>query len=95
MANANVGIQVLPSVSEEYVYGVVDEVIQIIQDSGVKYEVGPLETTMEGDLDELMEIVKDAQKICIQAGAGSVISVVKIQYRPEGVSMDEKVAKHR
>ena len=95
MANANVGLQVLPSVSEEYVYGVVDEVIQIIQDSGVKYEVGPLETTMEGDLDELMEIVKEAQKICIQAGAGSVISVVKIQYRPEGVSMDEKVAKHR
>lgn len=95
MANANVGLQVLPSVPEEYVYGVVDEVIQIIQDSGVKYEVGPLETTMEGDLDELMEIVKKAQKVCIQAGAGSVISVVKIQYRPEGVSMNEKVEKHR
>ena len=95
MANANVGLQVLPSVADEYVYGVVDQVIQMIQDSGVKYEVGPLETTMEGDLDELMEIVKEAQKVCIQAGAGNVVSVVKIQYRPEGVSMDEKVAKHR
>ncbi|RQD69183.1 MAG: thiamine-binding protein [Tindallia sp. MSAO_Bac2] len=95
MANANVGLQVLPSVADEYVYGVVDQVIQMIQDSGVKYEVGPLETTMEGDLDELMEIVKEAQKVCIQAGAGNVMSVVKIQYRPEGVSMDEKVAKHR
>ncbi|SFI11177.1 uncharacterized protein, MTH1187 family [Tindallia magadiensis] len=95
MANANIGLQVIPSVSEEYVYGVVDQVIQLIQDSGVKYEVGPLETTMEGDLDELMEIVKEAQKVCIQSGAGSVISMVKIQYRPEGVSMDEKVEKHR
>ncbi|SDY51746.1 thiamine-binding protein [Tindallia californiensis] len=95
MANANIGLQVIPSVSEEYVYGVVDQVIQLIQDSGVKYEVGPLETTMEGDLDELMDIVKEAQKVCIQSGAGSVISMVKIQYRPEGVSMDEKVEKHR
>ena len=95
MANANVSIQVLPSVSEEYVYGVVDQVIQMIHNSGVKYEVGPLETTMEGDLDELLEIVKEAQKVCIQAGVGNVMSVVKIQYRPEGVSMDEKVAKHR
>lgn len=62
MANINVSLQVLPSVPEERVYPVVDKVIEMIKESGVKYEVGPMETTMEGDLDTLLEIVKKAQK---------------------------------
>lgn len=95
MANINVSLQVLPSVPEERVYPVVDKVIQMIDKSGVKYQVGPMETTMEGELDTLLEIVKKAQKICTQEGAERVISVVKIDYKGEGVTMDEKVSKYR
>ena len=62
---------------------------------GVKYEVGPMETTMEGELDELLEIVKSAQYICEREGAARVLSVVKIVYKPEGVTMDEKIKKYR
>jgi len=40
------------------IYPVVDKVIDLIAKSGVKYEVGPMETTMEGDIDTLLEIVK-------------------------------------
>ena len=47
----NVAVQVLPMVPE--LYPVVDRAIQVIQASGVKYEVGPMETTMEGPLDRL------------------------------------------
>ncbi|EJT6151822.1 TPA: thiamine-binding protein, partial [Clostridium perfringens] len=74
---------------------VVDKVIEYIESTGVKFEVGPMETTMEGKIDELLEIVKKSQEICIEEGAGRVISIVKIDYKKGGVTMDEKVGKYR
>lgn len=94
-STANVSLQVLPSVASDQVYPVVDKVIELIASSGVRYEVGPMETTMEGDLDTLFEIVKKAQHLCIELGAGSVVSIVKIHYKPKGVTIDEKVGKYR
>ena len=54
-----------------------------------------METTMEGRIDDLLEIVKKSQEICIEEGAGRVISIVKIDYKKGGVTMDEKVGKYR
>lgn len=42
-----------------------------------------------------MAIVKECQEICIEAGASRVMSVIKIDYRPEGITIDEKIAKYR
>jgi uncharacterized protein (TIGR00106 family) len=95
MAVVNVSIQVLPRVSDDRIYEVVDRVIEYIASCGVKYEVGPMETTMEGELELLLEIVKKAQEICVKEGATRVMSMIKIDYKPEGVTMDEKVAKYR
>lgn len=91
----NVSLQVVPNVPEDKIYPVVDKVIEMIAKSGVKYQVGPMETTMEGELDTLLEIVKKAQNICIEQGASRVLSVVKIDYKGEGVTMDEKIHKYR
>jgi len=95
MPVVNVSLQVIPRVPDERIYPVVDEVIEFIRKSGVKYIVGPMETTMEGEFDLLMDIVKEAQRICIREGASRVLSVVKIDYKPEGVTMNEKVGKYR
>lgn len=95
MSNVNVSLQVLPMVKEEDIYDVVDKVIEYIDSCGVKYEVGPMETTMEGEFDKLMDIVKEAQNICVKEGASRVVSVVKIDYKSEGVTMNEKVGKYR
>lgn len=95
MAAVNVSLQVLPRVSDDRIYDVVDKVIAYIDSCGVKYEVGPMETTMEGELDHLLDIVKKAQEICVREGATRVMSMVKIDYKPEGVTMDEKIAKYR
>lgn len=95
MPIVNVSLQVLPRVPDERVYPVVDKVIEYIKACNVKYEVGPMETTMEGELDALLDIVKKAQEICISEGATRVMSMVKIDYKPEGVTMDEKIAKYR
>ena len=62
--NASVAIQVLPGVQgEDEVIRIVDEVIEYIKSTGLNYYVGPCETSIEGDYDELMEVVKECQKV--------------------------------
>ena len=95
--NASVAIQVLPKVnSDEEVIRIVDEVIAYIKSTGLNYFVGPCETSIEGEYDELMDIVKECQKIAVRAGAKSVSAYVKINYRPEGdvLTIEKKVTKH-
>ena len=95
--NANVAIQVLPKVdNDEEVIRIVDEVIAYIKSTGLNYFVGPCETSIEGDYDELMDIIKECQKIAVRAGAKSVSAYVKINYRPEGevLTIEKKVTKH-
>jgi uncharacterized protein (TIGR00106 family) len=95
MALCNVSLQVVPRIDGGDTYRVVDRVIDLIRDSGVKYVVGPMETTMEGELHELLAIVEKAQEVCIREGAERVISVVKIDYSKKGVTIDEKIKKYR
>jgi uncharacterized protein YqgV (UPF0045/DUF77 family) len=49
--------QVLPKVADGNTYPVVDKAIEVVQKSGVKYEVEAMETVMKGELDQLLEIV--------------------------------------
>ncbi|HWP97863.1 MAG TPA: thiamine-binding protein [Syntrophomonadaceae bacterium] len=95
MANANLSLQILPVVEEEKIYGIVDQVIELIQNSKLDYVVGPMETTVEGDVDILLGLVKNALEVCTKAGANRVIAVVKIDYKPSGVTIDEKISKYR
>jgi len=94
---AYVAIQVLPHAdTDEEVVRIVDEVIDYIKSTGLKYYVGPCETTIEGEYDKLMEVVKNCQYIAIKAGCPKVMSYVKIGYSPEGgvLTIDQKVTKH-
>ncbi len=98
MFNTSVAIQVLPSVSgDAEVCRVVDEVIAYIKSFGLHTVVAPFETTVEGDYDTLMEIVKGCQLIAIKAGAPSVSTYVKIFYSPESgvMTIDQKISKYQ
>ena len=95
--NASVAIQVLPSVQdEEEVIRIVDEVIDYIKSTGLNYYVGPCETSIEGDYDTLMEIVKNCQLVAAKAGCKAMNTYVKISYKAEGdvLTIDKKVTKH-
>ena len=90
----NSAIQVLPKAeNDEELIRIVDEVIDYIKSTGLNYYVGPCETSIEGDYDELMAVVKECQKVAVRAGAKSVSAYVKINYRPEGevLSIEKKV----
>ncbi|MEG0688974.1 MAG: thiamine-binding protein, partial [Hungatella sp.] len=92
-------IQVLPKTKEdttEAVVAVVDKVIEYLKSTGLNVYVGPFETAIEGDYDELMDIVKECQHIAVRAGAPSVAAYIKVSYKPEGdvLTIEKKVTKH-
>ncbi|MCX7885249.1 MAG: thiamine-binding protein [Caloramator sp.] len=95
MPKCNLSLQIIPNVEENKIYSVVDKVIEYISSCNVKYEVGPMETTMEGELSELLKIVEKSQEICVKEGAERIISIVKIDYKKDGVTIDEKIKKYR
>lgn len=89
MAETLLGLQVIPKTpGGEDVIPYVDRAIALIADSGVKYRVGPLETTMEGELPDLLKVVERVNDAMVEMGCPSVISQVKIYHNTEGASMD-------
>ena len=95
--NASVAIQVLPTVTDEdEIIRIVDEVNAYIKSTGQNDYVGPCETAIEGDYDELMEIVKNCQLVAAKAGCPAMNTYVKISFKPEGdvLTIDKKVTKH-
>ncbi len=96
MANSLVSIQIIPKLEDSSAsYSYVDAAIAVIQESGVKYEVNPLETTMEGELSELLKIVQTMNEKMISMGAINVISQVKIVYQPTGIKGETLTEKYR
>lgn len=96
MANALISVQIIPKTKNgENVIPYVDEAIAIIEQSGVKYEVHPLETTMEGELSELLSIIEKMNEKMIELGSPNVITQVKILYQPTGITMDTLTEKYR
>ena len=93
----SVAIQVLPKADDKKLIEIVDKVIDYIRSTGQRFIVGPFETTIEGDFDPLMDIVRECQLICIREGAPQVMSYIKIAYSPgAGVwSIEDKIEKHR
>ncbi len=69
----NLAIQVLPTSKTREVYDMVDDAIAVIKDSGVKHVVCPFETVMEGNYDQLMEVVKKVHDHCLEQGADEVL----------------------
>lgn len=92
-----VSFQVLPGglTNKTDVYAAVDAAIAVVARSGLRYLVGPMETTIEGDYHAIMTVIMDAQDAAIAAGAASVLTYIKVDYNPRGSSIDEKLEKYQ
>jgi uncharacterized protein (TIGR00106 family) len=62
-----------------------------IEKSGLKYEVGAMGTTVEGELDEVMAAMMNAHRAVLAAGAGRVVTSIKIDERQGGLSIEGKL----
>jgi uncharacterized protein (TIGR00106 family) len=96
MPNTLLSVQIIPKTPNgESVIPYVDRAIEVIQASGVKHQVNALDTTMEGELTELLDIVRRMNEAVKEFGSDSIISQIKILYNPDGVSMDKLTEKYR
>ena len=97
--SASIAIQVLPKVETDgEVVRIVDEVIAYIQSTGLTYQVGAFETTIEGEsYDELMDIAKECLKVAVRSGAPKVSAYIKAVYRPDGdiLTIEQKTSKYQ
>lgn len=95
MKKVNMALQVIPLVESKKVYDIVDEAIECIINSGIKYLVTPFETVLEGNLDELLQLVKKVQDACYIAGAEEIIINIKIHSsNVSDVLIKEKMTKY-
>ncbi|GGI10415.1 thiamine-binding protein [Gottfriedia solisilvae] len=96
MSNTLMSVQIIPKTNKiEEVIPAVDAAIKVIDESGVKYQVQPLETTMEGELNQLLNIVQKMNERMIEIGCHNVITQMKILYQPQGIAMDDLTEKYR
>ncbi|MGR8823933.1 thiamine-binding protein [Leuconostoc mesenteroides] len=76
---SSVAVQVLPMTADtEEVIRIVDHVIAYIDKSGVNYQVGAFESTLEGDYDQLMDILKNLPKVAAEISDIPVMVYSKI-----------------
>ena len=90
----NASIQILPVVQDRHPYEWVDEAIAIIQRSGLKYEVGPFATVVEGTYSEVMAVIDAVNEHLFSRECQEWIMNTQIQLRSKSdITGDEKTAK--
>ncbi len=92
----NLAVQIIPKSSTVDMYTLIDLAIGEIQKSGLKFLVCPFETVIEGEYEQVMEVVKKAQEICLLSGADEVIVNIKIHRSAQkDLFFDDKINKFK
>ncbi|MBC7289115.1 MAG: MTH1187 family thiamine-binding protein [Armatimonadetes bacterium] len=66
--------------------------VRVVEESGLKYQLTPMATVVEGDLDALLALARKVHEAPFQAGAQRVVTIIDIDDRRDRPqSMEEKV----
>jgi len=58
-----------------------EPVMEVIKECGLKYQVCPMGTVVEGSIDDILELVKRCHEAILKAGAKRVVISLKIDDR--------------
>ncbi|WP_251943034.1 MTH1187 family thiamine-binding protein [Staphylococcus sp. Marseille-Q5304] len=95
MHDTLMSIQIIPKPANgEDVIPYVDEAIKIIDQSGLKYRVGALETTVQGEMSECLILIQKLHDRMVELEVPSTISQVKFYHVPEGISIEILTGKY-
>ena len=91
----NIAIQILPLDYEGDKYVLIDRAIAVIQASGLKYQVCPFETVVEGEQSDIFALLERMQQAVYKAGCRELLTNIKIHSRSEkDVWIEEKMEKY-
>ena len=93
-----VEIQVVPRPPDKdgvrYFY--VERALDVIKSSGLKYEVGALGTTIEGEPDAVWDLLRRIHRAPLDHGAESILTYIKLaEQRERPVTMQDLTGPHR
>lgn len=90
----NASIQILPVTQDKHPYEWVDEAILIIQQSGIKYKIGPFATVVEGTYEEVIKVVHNINEHLADRQCNEWITSVQLNIRSNSdITANEKVSK--
>ena len=93
MNNVNLSLQVIP-INEADAYPIIDKAIEVIQSSGLKYEVQPFATLIEGPLEKVLAVALAAKEAALAAGAQELVLNIQIHLKKDkDVSFEDKTGK--
>lgn len=73
----------------------VDAAVEEVKKSGLRYEVDAMGTTVEGDLDQVLDTVKRAHKAVLGKGVHRVLTEVRIDDKEDGATLEQEVEGYR
>lgn len=89
--NIHLGLQVVPLDRNTNAYAHIDAAIEVIQRSGVKYLITPMETVMEGPYEQVHAIALEAQQALADSGCKEFLVNIRMHVRTdEDVTIEEK-----
>ena len=92
----NATIQVVPLAQDRHPYEWVDIAIPIIQSSGLKHEVRPFSTELEGTYHQVLEVFNKVNDRLQQQGCAEWITNLQVQVRANNdMTGEEKIEKYR
>lgn len=93
----NASVQIIPIVKgNKHPYEWVDEAIAVIQNSGIKHEIGPFTTILEGTYPEIMKVIDAINEYLFLKDCNEWISSVQVQIRSKGdMTAGEKTEKFK
>lgn len=95
MHDTLMSVQIIPKTANgEDVIPYVDEAIKIIDDSGLAYRVGPLETTVQGEMNECLILIQKLNERMVELEIPSTISQAKFYHVPEGITIETLTGKY-
>lgn len=91
---AIVAVSIAPLGVGTSVSGYVAAAEKVLHDKkNIKSHLGPMFTTLEGDLDEILAAIREMQEAVFASGAERVSTLIKIDDRRDKLStMEEKIA---
>jgi uncharacterized protein (TIGR00106 family) len=73
----------------------VDAAVEEVKKSGLKYEVDALGTTVEGEIDQVLDTVKRAHHAVREKGAHRVVTEIRIDDKESGTTMEDELTGYR
>lgn len=71
----NLGIQIVPIAEPRSCYSIIDECIGLIQSSGIAYQVTAFETILEGQYQDIMNLVDELYTLALSKSEELVINI--------------------